>query len=86
MHFRTSLDSLFKLISYFSCYACSFLFLKFYYIFNYLFTLFSHVLLLCLLGPRKRSSGSGPESGPQARVRAPKGSERSAQDSSGTKM
>jgi hypothetical protein len=39
-----------------------------------------HVLLLCLLGPRKRSSG--PESGPETRIRAPKDSEKAVQDSS----
>ena len=40
------------------------------YISIHLFTLFFHVLLRCLFGPRKRSLG--PESGPERGVRAPK--------------
>ena len=81
VHLFTS--NLFRFLM-FSCCACSGPF-SFLYIISghlimsfHLFTLFSHVLLLCVLGPRKRSSG--PESGPETRVRAPKGPQRSVQD------
>ena len=50
------------------------------YISIHLFTLFFHVFLCCLYGPRKRSSSHETGgSGPETRVRAPKDPERAVQ-------